>query len=214
MTMRGEGWFPTRDAGSIDKDGFLFLEGRAEDVIVRGGENMSPGEIEDVLLEHETVDDVAVVGILDEQWGEGVVATVVLKAGKNATDKELQNWVKDCMRSSQIPQLIQFWDELSYNETGKLLRRVVNARLSAESDAPQALTRQIGAVSRRWHGNSLQMLLYVTVGEPRECLSQLYIHVLDFSIDEGVAQYAALRVVTRLRAGVQPHIERLIDREK
>lgn len=125
-----EGWFPTRDAGSIDKAGFLFLEGRADDVIVRGGENMSPGEIEDVLLEHDAVSDVAVVGIADEQWGEAVAAAVVLKDGMETGAEELQNWVKEHMRSSRVPQLIQFWNELPYNETGKLLRRVVKAKLS------------------------------------------------------------------------------------
>jgi acyl-CoA synthetase (AMP-forming)/AMP-acid ligase II len=124
-----EGWFPTRDAGSIDREGFLFLEGRADDVIVRGGENMSPGEIEDVLLEHEAVSDVAVVGIPDEQWGEAVAAAVVLKAGKRATVEDLQSWVKDRMRSSRVPQVVQFLGELPYNETGKLLRRVVKAEL-------------------------------------------------------------------------------------
>jgi len=125
-----DGWFPTRDAGSIDAEGFLFLEGRADDVIVRGGENMSPGEIEDTLLEHPAVGDVAVVGIPDEQWGEGVAAAVLLKTGQSAGVEELQGWVKDRMRSSRVPQLIQFWDELPYNETGKLLRRAVKAKLS------------------------------------------------------------------------------------
>ena len=127
--LDSEGWFPTRDAGSIDREGFLFLEGRADDVIVRGGENMSPGEIEDVLLEHEAVSDVAVVGIPDEQWGEAVAAAVVLKAGKGATVEDLQSWVKDRMRSSRVPQVVQFLGELPYNETGKLLRRVVKAEL-------------------------------------------------------------------------------------
>ncbi len=128
------GWFPTRDAGSIDEEGYLFLEGRADDVIVRGGENMSPGEIEDVLLEHEAVADVAVVGIPDEQWGEAVAAAVVLKSGKTATAAALQEWVKDRMRSSRVPQKMAFWDELPYNETGKLLRRIVKAELSADGD--------------------------------------------------------------------------------
>jgi len=125
-----EGWFPTRDAGSIDADGYLFLEGRADDVIVRGGENMSPGEIEDVLLEHDAIRDAAVVGIPDEQWGEGVAAVVVTKDGKSTTVEDLKKWVKDQMRSSRVPQLIEFWDELPYNETGKLLRRVVKAKLT------------------------------------------------------------------------------------
>ena len=124
-----EGWFPTRDAGSMDDEGFLFLEGRADDVIVRGGENMSPGEIEDVLLEHAAIRDAAVVGIPDEQWGEGVAAAVVVRDGAQASVEELQGWVKDHMRSSRVPQLIEFWDELPYNETGKLLRRVVKEKL-------------------------------------------------------------------------------------
>ena len=120
-----EGWFPTRDAGSMDDEGYLFLEGRADDVIVRGGENLSPGEIEDVLLEHPAVRDVAVVAVKDEQWGEGVGAAVVLKPGQEASAETLQNWVKDRMRSSRVPQVIRFVEELPYNETGKLLRRVV-----------------------------------------------------------------------------------------
>ncbi len=127
-----DGWFPTRDAGSMDEDGFLFLEGRADDVIVRGGENMSPGEIEDVLLEHEAVADAAVVGVPDEQWGEGVAAALVLKPGHDrdaATVAALQEWVKAHLRSSRVPQRIEFWDELPYNETGKMLRRVVREKL-------------------------------------------------------------------------------------
>ena len=125
-----DGWFATRDRGSIDGDGYLFLEGRADDLIVRGGENMSPGEIEDVLLKHESVADVAVVGIADEQWGEAVVAVVVLKEGREASGEQLQEWVKDQMRSSRVPRDILFWDELPYNPTGKLLRREIKAQLS------------------------------------------------------------------------------------
>jgi long-chain acyl-CoA synthetase len=120
-----DGWFPTRDAGSIDEAGFLFLEGRADDVIVRGGENLSPGEIEDVLLEHPAVRDVAVVGVPDEQWGEAVAAAVVANPAVPVAEAELQGWVKARMRSSRVPQRVVFVDELPYNETGKLLRRVV-----------------------------------------------------------------------------------------
>jgi len=124
-----EGWFPTRDAGSIDAEGYLFLEGRADDVIVRGGENMSPGEIEDVLLEHDAVRDAAVVGVPSEQWGEAVAAAIVLKADGSVEAAELQDWVKTHMRSSRVPEVLEFWDELPYNETGKLLRRVVKEKL-------------------------------------------------------------------------------------
>lgn len=114
----------------MDEEGYLFLDGRADDLIVRGGENLSPGEIEDVLLQYEAVADVAVVGIADVQWGEAVVAVVVLKAGQEATAAQLQTWVKDHMRSSRVPRDILFWDELPYNATGKLLRHVIKTQLS------------------------------------------------------------------------------------
>jgi acyl-CoA synthetase (AMP-forming)/AMP-acid ligase II len=127
--LTGDGWFPTRDGGSMDAEGYLFIEGRIDDIIVRGGENMSPGEIEDVLLEHEAIADAAVVGLPDEQWGEKVCAVVVCKAGQTASVPELQQWVKDRLRSSRTPETIDLWDELPYNETGKLLRRKVRAAL-------------------------------------------------------------------------------------
>ena len=123
-----DGWFPTRDAGFVDGEGFLFIDGRADDVIVRGGENMSPGEIEDVLLEHPAVSDVAVVGMPSEEWGEAVVAAVVITGEEKV--EQLQEWVKEHMRSSRVPERIEFWDELPYNESGKLLRRVVKERLT------------------------------------------------------------------------------------
>ncbi len=128
-----EGWFPTRDGGFLDEEGYLFLEGRVDDVIVRGGENMSPGEIEEVLLAHEAVTDAAVVGIPSEQWGEAVAAAVVLRPGREASEAELQEWVTRQLRSSRSPERIVFRAELPYNETGKLLRRVVRAELSGKT---------------------------------------------------------------------------------
>ena len=127
--LNEEGWFPTRDGGSMDSEGYLFIEGRIDDIIVRGGENISPGEIEDSLLEHGAVGDAAVVGLPDEQWGEKVCCVVVLKEGQQASEDELQQWVKDRLRSSRTPETIAFWEELPYNETGKLLRRKVRAAL-------------------------------------------------------------------------------------
>jgi len=128
------GWFPTRDGGWLDPEGYLFIDGRIDDVIVRGGENMSPGEIEDVLLEHKAVADCAVVGVPDEQWGEAVAAAVVLHPNRQASVEELRAWVKARLRSSRTPEKIAFESELPYNETGKLLRRVVREQLSG--DAP------------------------------------------------------------------------------
>ena len=131
--LNAEGWFPTRDGGFLDDEGYLFLEGRVDDVIVRGGENMSPGEIEDVLLAHEAVADAAVVGVPSEQWGEAVAAAVVLRPGHDANESELQEWVTQHLRSSRSPERIAFLAELPYNETGKLLRRVVRDELSGEA---------------------------------------------------------------------------------
>lgn len=119
------GWFPTRDRGYVDEAGFLFLEGRDDDVIVRGGENISPGEVEDALLGHPAVAEAAVVAVADEQWGEAVAAAIVLKDGKAAGTTELQGWVRQRLRSSRVPVAIRFLEQLPYNETGKLLRRLV-----------------------------------------------------------------------------------------
>ncbi|MFP6640981.1 MAG: class I adenylate-forming enzyme family protein [Myxococcota bacterium] len=126
-----DGFFPTRDGGSMDEEGYLFIEGRIDDIIVRGGENMSPGEIEDVLLEHEAVADAAVVGLPDEQWGEKLSAVVVLKPAAVTTEAELQEFVKGRLRSSRTPEEVAFWQELPYNETGKLVRRKVRSELMA-----------------------------------------------------------------------------------
>jgi acyl-CoA synthetase (AMP-forming)/AMP-acid ligase II len=125
-----DGWFPTKDAGSLDPDGYLYLEGRLDDVIVRGAENMSPGEIEDVLARHPSVADAGVVGVPDTEWGEKVVAAVVVTEGRAASVEELQEWVKGSLRSSKVPAHIEFREELPYNETGKLLRRVLKSELS------------------------------------------------------------------------------------
>jgi long-chain acyl-CoA synthetase len=127
--LDADGWFPTRDRGYLDAGGYLFLEGRADDVIVRGGENISPGEIEDVLLAHPAVSDAAVVAMPSEQWGEAVAAAVVLKENAQASAPQLQDWVKQQLRSSRVPETILFKQQLPYNEMGKLLRRVVKQEL-------------------------------------------------------------------------------------
>ena len=125
-----EGWFPTRDRGSVDEFGFVYLEGRADDVIVRGGENISPGEIEGVLLEHPAISDAACVAVPDREWGESVGAVLVLKAGATVQTAQLQDWVKQRLRSSRVPTTIRFVDELPYNEMGKVLRRVLKQQFA------------------------------------------------------------------------------------
>lgn len=124
------GWFRTRDSGEIDLDGFLYVFGRLDDVIVRGGENLSPGEIEACLLEHEAVAEAAVVGLPDVDWGESIAAAVVLHEGTTTTEAELQQFVRGRLRSTRTPQRIEFRSELPHNETGKLLRRVLRQELA------------------------------------------------------------------------------------
>jgi acyl-CoA synthetase (AMP-forming)/AMP-acid ligase II len=121
-----DGWFPTRDAGYLDDEGYLFLAGRADDVIVRGGENISPGEIEDVLIGHPAIGDIAAVAVPSIEWGEAVGCAVVLKSGETVPlEADLCELVRARLRSSRVPEKIVFVDELPYNEMGKLLRREV-----------------------------------------------------------------------------------------
>jgi long-chain acyl-CoA synthetase len=121
--LDSEGWFPTKDRGFLDSDGYLFIDGRADDVIVRGGENISPGEIEDVVRTHPNVEDVAAVAVKDIEWGEAVGLVIV--ASSPIEDDEIIKLVRTKLRSSRVPSIIKYMDELPYNETGKLLRRVI-----------------------------------------------------------------------------------------
>ncbi len=124
--LTAEGWFPTNDGGELDDDGYLYVTGRLDDVIVRGGENISPGEIEDVLLAHPGVTDAAVIGVPSDQWGETIGAVIV----GTATAEELKALVSERLRSSRSPDTILYREELPYNDTGKLLRRVLRAELT------------------------------------------------------------------------------------
>ncbi len=134
--LDAEGWFRTRDAGWFDADGFLYVEGRLDDVIVRGAENISPGEIEEVLLAHPAVADAAVIGIPDAEWGEAVAAVVVPRPGApEMTEGDVQDWVRGRLRSTKTPVVVEFRGELPYSPTGKLLRRVLRDEL-AEAGGP------------------------------------------------------------------------------
>jgi fatty-acyl-CoA synthase len=125
-----DGWFATNDGGWLDDDGYLYVEGRLDDVIVRGGENISPGEIEDILRQHDSIADVAVLGLPDDQWGERIVAVIVCHDGGADCDA-LAALVRGQLRSTKTPEAWFVRDELPYNETGKLLRRVLKAELTA-----------------------------------------------------------------------------------
>ncbi len=125
-----QGWFPTKDRGWVDADGYLFIEGRADDTIIRGGENIAPAEIEDVLARHPAVADVVVVGVPDDEWGQRIAAVVVLAPGVATTAEELQDYTRQHLRGSKTPDLVVFRAELPRTPTGKLLRREVLADLA------------------------------------------------------------------------------------
>ena len=124
--LTADGWFPTNDGGHVDEEGYLFVTGRLDDVIIRGGENISPGEIENVLIAHPLVSDAAVVGVPSDQWGETLCAVIV---GDVPAD-ELQALVADRLRSSRSPEHVVYRDELPYTDSGKLLRRVLRKEVA------------------------------------------------------------------------------------
>lgn len=125
-----DGWFPTKDVAMLDDDGYLFIGGRSDDTIIRGGENIAPAEIEDVLVEHPSVRDCAVVGPEDPQWGQIIVAVVVPADGANPDPDELREHVRAHLRGSRTPDRVVFRDELPTNATGKVLRRELVNELS------------------------------------------------------------------------------------
>jgi len=121
--LDADGWFPTRDRGHLDADGYLFIEGRVDDTIIRGGENIAPAEIEDVLMSYPGISEAAVVGVPDPEWGQRLVA-VVVGEGDVA---EIRQWVRDRLRSAKTPDEVVFRAELPKTDTGKLLRRTLLA---------------------------------------------------------------------------------------
>jgi long-chain acyl-CoA synthetase len=129
--LDADGWFPTRDIATLDSDGYLFIGGRSDDTIIRGGENIAPAELEDVLIEHAAVHDVAVVGVDDPQWGQAIVAVVVPAAGTDPDPEELREHVRKSLRGSRTPDRVVFRDELPTNATGKVLRREIVEELRA-----------------------------------------------------------------------------------
>lgn len=131
-----EGWFPTRDVALLDEDGYLFISGRSDDTIIRGGENIAPAELEEVLIEHSHVRDVAVVGVEDPQWGQAIVAVVVPALGIDPDPEELREHVRKSLRGSRTPDHVVFRDELPTTATGKVLRREIVKDLGALRAAP------------------------------------------------------------------------------
>jgi len=124
-TIDKEGWVHTSDMGYMDEDGYFFLAGRTTDMIIRAGENISPEEIEAVLHSHPKIEEVAVIGIPDEEWGEQPRAIVVVKQGETATGDEIIEYCRAKMSSFKRPRSVIFVNELPRNPMGKVLKRVL-----------------------------------------------------------------------------------------
>jgi len=124
------GFFYTRDQGRLDADGYLYIEGRVDDTIIRGAENIAPAEIEDILLRHPNVLDAVVVGVPDEEWGQRIEAVVVVRDGVLIDAEELRATVRKSLRGAKTPDRITYWPELPRTATGKLVRREIVTTLT------------------------------------------------------------------------------------
>jgi len=117
-----DGWFHSGDAGYLDEDGFLYIHDRIKDMIISGGENIYPAEVESALFEHDAVADVGVIGVPDDTWGESVRAVVVRAPGTEPSAEELTDFARERIAGYKIPRSIVFADELPRNPSGKILK--------------------------------------------------------------------------------------------
>ncbi len=137
-SITDDGFFKTGDVGYADDEGFLYLHDRVKDMIVSGGENVYPTEVENVLMRHPGVGDVAVIGVPDDRWGEAVKAVVVRAEGEDPTAEELIAHARENLAGYKLPKSVDFADELPRNPTGKLLKRELRAPYWKDAE------RQIG----------------------------------------------------------------------
>jgi long-chain acyl-CoA synthetase len=127
------GWFHTGDIGMLDDEGYLAIVDRKKDMILRGGFNVYPRELEEVMMTHPAVSLVAVVGVPDERLGEEVKAFVVRKPGASVTEKDLVAWCRDQFAAYKYPRTVEFRDSIPIGPTGKLLKRELRSAGVAEA---------------------------------------------------------------------------------
>ena len=133
--MKG-GWFHSGDMATVDEDGYFFIVDRKKDMIIRGGYNVYPREIEEVLYEHPAVSEAAVIGVPDDSMGEEVGAAVVLKQGADASADDIRAFVKERVAAYKYPRKIWFPDELPKGPTGKILKREIKSDRSPRHRKP------------------------------------------------------------------------------
>lgn len=127
-TLGSDGWLRTGDAGYMDENGFLYVQDRIKEMIITGGENVYPAEVENALYGHPTVADVAVIGVPSAQWGQAVKAVVVLRPGQQASAAELIAWARRHIGGYKLPKSIDFVDALPRNSTGKVVKNELRKR--------------------------------------------------------------------------------------
>ena len=115
----------TGDLGTLDEEGYLFIQDRVKDMIVSGGENVYPSMVENVLYQHPAIAEAAVIGVPDERWGETVKAIVVLRQGTTATEEEIIAFCRKKLGGFERPRSVEFVNFLPRNPTGKVLKRVL-----------------------------------------------------------------------------------------
>jgi len=122
-TIDQKGWLRTGDAGYMDEDGYVYIHDRVKDMIITGGENVYPAEVENAIFGHPDVADVAVIGVPDEKWGEAVKACVVPKAGRNPKPEDIIAWARARIAGYKTPKSVDFIQTMPRNPSGKILRR-------------------------------------------------------------------------------------------
>jgi len=123
-----QGWLHTGDVGYQDGDGYLYIVDRMKDLIVSGGFNISPSEVEQVLWAHPAVGDCAVVGVPDDHWGEAIKAVVELKAGAQWDAEQVLAYCRERLGSMKTPKTIEVWEQLPRSSVGKVLKRDIRER--------------------------------------------------------------------------------------
>jgi long-chain acyl-CoA synthetase len=142
--LTADGWLRTGDGGSLDDDGYLFLTDRVKDMIVSGGENVYPVEVEEVLAQHHNVADVAVIGVPDEHWGEAVKALVIGRDGRAPSPADLLAFARPRLAGYKLPRSIEVVDDLPRTPTGKVLKRELRERDAAPASRHQEITPRAG----------------------------------------------------------------------